>query len=515
MAALIFARAGLVRVVRPASDFYVAGRLLPALLNGAAIGASVVAALVFVGAFGAVGFDWRGLTALLLGGGLGLVLAGLLLAPSLRAYGGYTVPDFLAERFGGEKVRPLAVFALLLCSFPALAAVLLAFGALTASVFPLPAAAGVGAGIVFIFVATLIGGMRSLSLSQIAYYGLLLVLGLTAIGTVWWQTGSPLAYDTLLMDEVVPSLGFDAFAQTSPVNSAALVFCLAAGVAALPYIVMRSFTATAPEDAQAAFLVSPILVGLLCVAAPAAAALYEAALVASGEPLSMIAEGILVMSAITGLLATGAGLALSMANTLSYDVYFKSLHPNAPTGSLLFVARLSVIGVTGFAGLAALAAPDETVIGATAALSIAASAFLPVLVLGIWWKRASSDAALAGMVAGLLVCLYYMIAPHTIPFVFYESSSFLSDATDLQIAAYESLRHDYYLAADEDSRAAIHAEWDASVRPIANWLGVHGALAGVFAAPVSFLVTGIVTVFTHSPSKDVQRFVEDLRSRTA
>ena len=123
------------------------------------------------------------------------MLAGLLLAPYLRAYGGYTMPDFLAERFGGETMRLLSVFAVLLCSFPALAAVLLAFGFLANGVFALPLGVGVGAGIALIFVATLIGGMRSLSLSQIAYYAVLLVAGLIAILVVLWQTGTPFAMD--------------------------------------------------------------------------------------------------------------------------------------------------------------------------------------------------------------------------------------------------------------------------------------------------------------------------------
>jgi cation/acetate symporter len=119
------------------------------------------------------------------------------------------------------------------------------------------------------------------------------------------------------------------------------------------------------------------------------------------------------------------------------------------------------------------------------------------------------------MVAGLVVCLYYMVAPHTIPFVFYESSNFLSDATDLQATAYAGLRHDYYLAGDAAAQAAILTKWDASVRPIANWLGVHGALAGVFAVPVGFVVMGVVSLFTHAPSRDVRRFVEALRVRAA
>jgi cation/acetate symporter len=515
VAVLIFVRAGLVRLVRPVSDFYVAGRLVPAFLNGLAIAASAMAALLFVGAFGAVGFDWDGVTAPLLGGGLGLVLAGLLLAPYLRSYGGYTVPDFLAERFGGDKIRPLAVLAVVLCSFPALAVVLLAFGLLTAAVFPLSATAGVGAGIALILVATLMGGMRSLSLSQIAYYVVMLAAGLAAVVVLLWQTGSPVALDTVLVDEVVPSLGLGAFAQSSPVNSLALVFCVAAGVASLPYLLMRSFTTPSPVDARVSFLVAPIFVLLLCVAAPAFAALYEAAVVAAGDTLSMIAEAVLVLAAVAALLAAGAALALSIGNALSYDVFYKGLHPAAPVSRQLFVARLAIIVVAGLAGWAALAAPDETMMAAPAAFSLAASAFLPVLVLGVWWKRATSDAALAGMVAGLVVCLYYMIAPHIIPFLFYESSSFLSDATAAQIAAYEGLRYDYYLAGDAAAEAAVLAKWEASARPIANWLGVHGALAGVFAVPVGFLVTVVVTLFTNAPSKDVQRFVEALRARSA
>jgi cation/acetate symporter len=295
----------------------------------------------------------------------------------------------------------------------------------------------------------------------------------------------------------------------------ALVFCFAAGIASLPYLLMRSFTTPTAVEARVSFLVAPIFVLLLCVAAPAFAALYEAAVVAAGDTLSMIAEAVLVVAAIASLLAAGAALTLSIGNALSYDIFFKTLQPTAPVSRQMLVARLAVVAVAGLAGLAAIAAPEETLTATAAAFSLAASAFLPALVLGIWWKRASSDAALAGMAAGLVVCLYYMIAPHTIPFLFYESSSFLSDATALQVAAYEGLRHDYYVAGSDAAQAAVLTKWDASVRPIANWLGVHGTLAGVFAVPVGFLVMIVVSLFTHAPSKEVQRFVKTLRVRAA
>jgi cation/acetate symporter len=512
--ALLFGRAGLVWLVRPVSDFYAAGRLMPALFNGMAIAASYMAVLVFVGLAGGLGPHWDGATSLLLGGGIGLILAGILLAPFLRRFGGYTLPDFLAERFGGDKVRPLAVFALILCSFPALATVLLGLGLLSAALFALPVAVGVAAGVALIFVATLLGGMRSLSMSQIAQFAVLLTASLAAIIVVLWETGTMASAQTLVLGEAIPTLGFDIFAQTNVVSRFALIFCLAAGTASLPFLLMRSFTTPSAGGARASFFASAVFAGVLCLAAPAFAALFEAASVQAGSVLSMIAEALLSVAAITGLLAVGSALALSIANALSYDLYYKSLQPIASTRRRIFVARLSVIIVTGLAAIPALAASEETLIATSATLSLAASAFLPALVLGVWWKRATSDAALAGMVAGLLLCLYYMVAPHVIPFAFYESSSFFSNASDAQVSAYEALRHSYYVA-DAAAQDAVLVDWEKAALTVANWWGLHGVFAALFAVPVGFIVIIGVSLFTRAPSDDVRRFVKSLRAGTA
>ena len=147
---------------------------------------------------------------------------------------------------------------------------------------------------------------------------------------------------------------------------------------------------------------------------------------------------------------------------------------------------------------------------AAAAFSLAASAFLPALLLGIWWKRATGEGALAGMLAGLAVCLYYMFAPRYFPFAFYETSSFLSNATQDQAANYATLRQSYYLA-DPGTRDAILANWEQTARAVANWWGVARAFAALFAVPVGFLVTIGVSLFTTAPSRNVQSFVEELR----
>ena len=150
----------------------------------------------------------------------------------------------------------------------------------------------------------------------------------------------------------------------------------------------------------------------------------------------------------------------------------------------------------------------------SAVLGASAVRGLTALLLGIWWKRGSGEGALAGMIAGLVVCLYYMLAPHYIPFAFYESSSFLSNATTEAASHYETLRQSYYLA-DEAGRAAALAEWEEAARPLANWFGVSGDFAGLFAVPVGFLAMIGVSLFTPAPSREVQSFVEDLRKPQA
>jgi len=210
------------------------------------------------------------------------------------------------------------------------------------------------------------------------------------------------------------------------------------------------------------------------------------------------------------LLAIATALALAVANALSYDVYYRSVHRTASTELRIRAAQAALVLVAGFAGWAALAAPVTSLAMTGAAFSLAASTLLPALLLGIWWKRASGEGALAGMLAGLAVCVYYMLAPRYIPIAFYETSSFLSNATADEAARYTALRQAYYLA-DESARAAALAAWEETARAVANWGGVSRGFAALFAVPVGTLVMIGASLFTPAPSRDVQNFVEDLR----
>ena len=509
MVLAVFVRAGAVTIARPISDYYVAGRLVPAMLNGMAIAACFAGALAFAVLAGSGGEGRARVALVLLAGAVGLIGGGVLLAPFLRKFGGYTLPDFLGERFGGTYVRPLAVLAVILYSFPALALVLLVLGALAMRIFPieLDLALLLAGGVLLL--CTLNGGMRAASLTQIAQYALLLLVSFIALGILLWVNGGGLgAASGAAFDKAWTGLRIDALAADDPLNAFALVFCLAAGVAVLPHLLARGLTTPTDEEAQVSYLWALRFVAALCLAAPAFGVLFVSDALSGRAATALF--GLTAIGAIAALLASGSGLLLTVANALSYDIYFKTLHSTAPTEQRLLVARGAVLLVAILAVSFAVTWPQEAIDMTAPAFSLAAGALLPALALGIWWERANLEGALAGMLVGLGICLFYLLMPRYFPIAFYEMSSVLSNATPDQAASYASLRQAYYLA-DPAAKDAALAAWEEGARKIANWGGLNTAFAGLIAVPAGFLTAALVSAFTPAPSEDTQEFVAELR----
>jgi cation/acetate symporter len=500
---------------RPISDFYVAGRLVPPIFNGVAIATGLVPLLLFAGLASALNQDRAGALLLALGGGAGLAAIAFLIAPYLREFGGYTVPDFLGERFDPPGIRSLAVLAVVLCTFPALALVLLGLGTLATRIFAIDPGTGVALGVAMLLACSFAAGMRSASLTQIVQCAVLLAASLVALVLLLWQQGAlfPALGDANLrtaLDAIAP----EAFAAEDTRNRFALLFCFAAGIAALPHLLLRGLVTPSIEGARTSFLWALPFTAALCLVAAPSLTLFGEIPVATGNMTALVTFGFAVTGAIAALLALGSGLVLALANTLSYDLYYKLAHPTASTGHRIFVARSAIVAVALLAAWAALARP-ETILAMTGGVfSLAASTLFPALLLGIWWKRASGEGALAGMLAGLAVCLYYMLASRYVPFAFYETSSFLSDATAEEAARYNDLRQSYYLA-DEAARAGALAAWEEAARAVANWGGIKRDFAAVFAVPVGLAVMIGASLFTPAPARDVQNFVEELRKPSA
>jgi cation/acetate symporter len=500
---------------RPVSDFYVSGRLVPAAFNGMAMAAGLVPVLAFAGLGGALSQGWDGASLLALGTVAGLVTVAFMIAPYLRKFGGYSLPDFLGERFNQPGIRPLAVLAVILCTFPALALTVLGLGTLATRIFAINPRTGAALAIAMLLSCSFAAGMRSASLTQIVQYVVALAASLLALVLLLWQHGTLVS--TLNADRVAATLAaidLESFTAEDGLNRFALLFCVAGGIAALPHLLARALVTPTIEGARSSFLWALPFTAVLCLVAAPYLSLFERPPAATGSMPAILAYGVTATGAITALLALGSGLVLAAANALSYDLYYKDLHGTASTAHRIFVARGAILAVALLAAWAALAAPDTILAMTSAAFSLAASTLLPALLLGIWWKRASAEGALAGMLAGLAVCLYYMLASRYMPFAFYETSSFLSGATADEAARYYDLRHSYYLA-DETTRAAALTAWEEAARAVANWGGVKKDFAALFAVPVGFLVMVGVSLFTPAPAREVQSFVEELRKPQA
>src|SRR6186997_726219 len=198
----LYAIIGIMSRTVDAAEYYVAGRRVPAFFNGMATGADWMSAASFIGMAGTLylaGFD--GLS-FVMGWTGGYVLVALFLAPYLRKFGQFTIPDFLGARYGGNIVRSIGIFAAILCSFTYVVAQIYGVGIITSKFTGLEFGIGVFVGLAGILVCSFLGGMRAVTWTQVAQYIILIIAYLTPV--VWLgvkHTGIPvpqLAYGITL-----------------------------------------------------------------------------------------------------------------------------------------------------------------------------------------------------------------------------------------------------------------------------------------------------------------------------
>jgi cation/acetate symporter len=180
--------------------------------------------------------------------------------------------------------------------------------------------------------------------------------------------------------------------------------------------------------------------------------------------LPYVIAGLVAAGGLAAALSTADGLLLTIANALSHDVYYKMLDPNASTGKRLAIAKGLLLVVALLAAYVTSLKPGDILFLVGAAFSLAASAFFPALVLGVFWKRANKTGAVIGMLAGLGICMYYMYM--TYPFF------------------------------------GVNAP---------KWFDINPISAGIFGIPVGFLGVIIGSLITPAPNKEVQDLVDHVR----
>ncbi len=487
----IYAIIGYLSRTMQVDAYYVAGREVPALYNGMATAADWMSGASFVALAGGIYFGGYPYLGFVVGWTGGYVLVNSLMAPYLRKFGCYTVPDFIATRYGGNAARLVAVIILVVASFTYVTAQINASGTIAARALQIPFEFGVWFGLAGILLCSMLGGMRAVTWTQVAQYIVLIIAYLVPV--IWMSNKQDFgiiphfSYGDAVqrIQELEPLVGLGTAATesfgrlsilTTPHNDptggmdswrfVTLALCMMAGTASLPHILMRYFTTPSVRQARKSVAWSLLFIFLLYFTAPALATLTKLQLLdpnlatavigKSFEEVSNLAwiqnwanvgmlaisdsnaDGILQLNeffmrpdivvlatpeiaglpfVISGLVAAGGmaaamstadGLLLAIANALSHDLYYKIIDPKADTKHRLIVARVLLIGIGAAAALVA-SLQLTGILGAVAwAFCFACSGLFFPLVLGIWWKRANRQGALAGMIIGFLAGTFYL-----------------------------------------------------------------------------------------------------------
>ncbi|WNF22784.1 sodium:solute symporter family protein [Mesobacillus jeotgali] len=503
------------------SDFYVASRGVPPVFNGMAIGADWMSAASFIGMAGTImllGYD--GL-AYIMGWTGGYLLLTFLLAPQLRKYGRYTVPEFIGDRYNSHTARVIAAISTIIISFTYSIGQLSGSGVVIGRLFEIDAKLGTMIGVVLIAFYAAFGGMKGITWTQVAQYIILIIAYLIPVIFMSLQVTSSalpwLSYGELVgkMGELDRELGiseyFAPFTNGTKWQFLALMFTLMAGTAGLPHVIVRFYTVSTMKAARWSGAWALLFIGLLYLSAPAYAAFSRFILMTkvAGSKISelpawtktwvdtgklqvadgngdgvlqwselIISNDIVVMATpeianlgvfVIGLVAAGAmaaalstagGLMIAISSAFAHDIYYRVMKPNATEKTRLNVARLSIVIATLFAGLIALDPPGAITQIVAWAFALASGTFFPALILGVWWKRSNSQGVIAGMLVGLAVTLGYIFA-----------------------AKYGGF----------------------------TILGIIDTGAGVFGATAAILANVIVSLATPAPSQKIQEEVLDLR----
>ncbi len=322
---VIYAVIGWLSRTMQVDAYYVAGRQVPPVFNGMATAADWMSGASFVAMAGGIYMNGHPYLAFVVGWTGGYVLVAVLMAPYLRKFGCYTVPDFIGTRYGGNLARLLAVIVLVLASFTYVTAQINATGTIAARVLQIPFEVGVWFGLLGILLCSMLGGMRAVTWTQVAQYIVLIIAYLVPV--IWMSNkqgfgvipqlvyGEAVArigeleqlhqVGILKPEHTVPGLKalttLNAVASGTVLDSWRFVTLTAAmmlGTASLPHILMRYFTTPSVRDARKSVAWSLMFIFLLYFTAPALATFTKLQILDPNLATSIIGKTIAEVNAL-------------------------------------------------------------------------------------------------------------------------------------------------------------------------------------------------------------------------
>ncbi|MDP2195166.1 MAG: sodium:solute symporter family protein [Rhodocyclaceae bacterium] len=510
----IWARAG------STSEYYVAGGSVPPVMNGMATAADWMSAASFISMAGLISNMGYGGGLFLMGWTGGYVLLAMLLAPYLRKFGKFTVPQFIGDRFYSQSASTVAVLCLLVASITYIIGQMTGVGVAFSRFLGVSSEVGIYVGMGIVFTYAVFGGMKGITYTQVAQYIVLIAayiipavfisIALTGnpipqLGLGSTMTGTDLSLLAKL-DQVVTDLGFGKYTTTtagSTLNMFVYTLSLMIGTAGLPHVIMRFFTVPTVAAARSSAGWALVFIALLYTTAPAVAAmaklnlhgtvntavmkggdLYaeESSLKAEERPdwmkrwektgllkfedkngdgriqyyndktknevakgkaeaagwkgneltvnadiivlanpeIALLPNWVIALVAAGGLaaaLSTAAGLLMAISSAVSHDLIKGVFMPNISEKGELLAGKLAMAGAIVVAGWLGLNPPGFAAGTVALAFGIAASSLFPAIMMGIFSKKMNKEGAIAGMLSGLAVTLFYVFAHKGIFFV--------------------------------------------------------------------------------------------------
>jgi cation/acetate symporter len=520
-------------------EFYVAGGGVSPLANGLATAADWMSAASFISMAGLISFSGYDGSVYLMGWTGGYVLLALLLAPYLRKFGKFTVPDFIGDRYYSNVARTVAVFCALLVSFTYVAGQMRGVGLVFSRFLEVDIKTGVIIGMIIVLFYAVLGGMKGITYTQVAQYCVLIFAFMVpAIFISIQMTGNPIpqlgfggldengVYLLDKLDKLHRELGFAAY--TSGSKSTLDVFFITAalmvGTAGLPHVIVRFFTVKKVSDARKSAGWALLFIMILYTTAPAIAVFARTNMIetvnnqdyknmpdwfttweetgllsfndknndgkiqyvedASVNELT-IDKDIMVLAnpeiaqlpnwvialvaagALAAALSTAAGLLLVISASVSHDLIKKMIQPNISEKGELMAARLSAFVAVCVAGYFGINPPDFVAATVALAFGLAAASFFPAIILGIFTKKMNKEGAIAGMIAGILTMLFYML----------------------------KFKFDWFGGGQKE-------DW---------WFGISPEGFGTVAMIINFIIAIVVSKFTPDPPDEVQEIVANIR----
>jgi cation/acetate symporter len=568
----IWARAG------STSEFYVAGGGVHPITNGMATAADWMSAASFISMAGLISNMGYGGGLFLMGWTGGYVLLAMLLAPYLRKFGKFTVPQFIGDRFYSQSARTVAVICLLVASVTYIIGQMTGVGVAFSRFLGVSSSTGIYVGMGIVFVYAVFGGMKGITYTQVAQY-IVLILAYTvpAVFISLQLTGNPIPQlglgsdmvgtDASLLsklDDVVQELGFDKYTTSVPgskLNMFLYTLSLMIGTAGLPHVIMRFFTVPSVKDARASAGWALIFIAMLYTVAPAVAAMAKMNLIRTINPgivmqnadpygpdaaikyddrpdwmkrwettgllkfddkngdgriqyyndkpknaevkakidaagwkgnelsvnpdimvmanpeIALLPNWVIALVAAGGLaaaLSTAAGLLMAISAAVSHDLIKGVFNPNISEKGELMAGKVSMAVAIVVAGWLGLNPPGFAAGTVALAFGIAASSLFPAIMMGIFSKKMNKEGAMAGMLAGLFVTLFYVFAHKGLFFI--------------KGTAYTDL-----------------------IGGPNSFFGVTPEAFGAVGAAVNFIVAFVVDKLTKEPPEHIQHMVEAVR----